>query len=139
MARRKTNLADVYIGSNALQHIVDVTYITPDREEITSEVLHDDVAEVIGVSSRGVYALEVNVELDSADTNGQEALMTAYDNKTTVTANYYPEGKTTGNDEISGDAYVTQVPNIGGQGKNSIASGMFRLVYSLKPTEGTVV
>ena len=138
MARRKTNLADVYIGSNALQHIVDVTYITPDREEIASEALHDDVAEVIGVSSRGVYALEVNAELDSADTNGQEALMTAYDNKTTVTANYYPEGKTTGNDEISGDAYVVQVPNIGGQGKNSIASGMFRLVYSSKPTEGTV-
>lgn len=139
MARRKTDKGEVYIGTNKVQHVNDITYVTPDREPVLSDPLNADDVEVIDVSSRSQpYALEINADLDNEDTNGQVAMSTAYDNKSTVTLNFYPEGKTVGNDQVTGNAYVTRVPNVGGQGKGVPAKGTFYLVWASKPTEDTV-
>lgn len=139
MARRKTNKAEVYIGTNKVQQVNDITYVTPDREPVVSDLLNADDVEVIDLSSRPQpYALEINCDLDNEDANGQVAMKTAYDNGTTVALHYYPEGKTTGNDQVTGNAYVVRVPNVGGQGKNVVAKGTFYLVWASKPVEDTV-
>ena len=139
MARRKTDNAEVYIGSNKVQHYNDITFVTPDREPVISDPLNADDVDVIDVSARPQpFALEINCDLDSEDTNGQVAMKTAHDNGSTVVLNYYPEGKTTGNEQHTGNAYVTRVPNVGGQGKGVPAKGTFYLVWASKPVEGTV-
>jgi len=138
MGRQTTNTAEVYLAANEVANVVDATFITPDREPILSGALAEDVPNVIGMGSRGEYALEMEVEIDEADTNGQVALNTAYENKSSVTLKYYPEGNTAGNTEHSGIAYVQQIPNLGGQGKNDVKRGTYRLVFDGAPTEGTV-
>lgn len=128
----------MYVGSNEVANVVDATFITPDREPILSNALGEDVPSVVGMGSRGVYAVEITVEIDEADTNGQVELNTAYVNKTSVTLNYYPEGNTSGNTEYTGAAYVAQIPNVGGVGKNVVKNGGYRIVYDGAPTEQTV-
>ncbi len=137
MARQTTNTAEVNIGSNQVANVVDATYITPDREPILSNALNEDVPSLIGVGARGEYAIEFEVEIDEADTNGQAALNAAYAAKSSVTVNYYPEGQTAGNTEHTGTARVTQIPNLGGQGKDDVKRGTYHLVFDGAPTDGT--
>jgi hypothetical protein len=136
MARYKSELGDVKLGTYAVAHIKDVTYVTPDQTEILADEAHADDAEVVDLATRGVYALEINVNLDDTDTNGQVALESAYASRSTVTATYAAQGFVTGNVTKTGACYVTKVPNRGGQGKNTIASGVYRLVFKAKPTAG---
>jgi hypothetical protein len=138
MARKTTNLADLYFSTNAVQHIVTVTYMIPDREPIISESLHDDEPEVLGVgAATAPRTIEVTCSLDSADTTGQGAMLAAFDAKTPIAmTKFYPDGKTTGSEEWSGSVYVTGVPKRGSDSKNKIQQGMFKLVFAAKPTKG---
>ena len=138
MARKTTNLADLYLATNAIQHIITVSYTTPDRDAILSDSLHDDEPEVLGVgAAKEPRTIDVTCSLDSADTNGQAALWTAFDAKTPIASvKFYPDGKTTGSEEWSGSAYVTGVPKRGSDGKNKVQQGTFKLVFAAKPTRG---
>lgn len=139
MAVRKSDLQEIYIGTNKVGGVKDITFNTPAAEAIKSETLNATYPSGIAVSADGdLYGLDIEVEIDDEDTNGQVALSTARDNRTTVEANYYPEGKSSGNKEFSGDAFVLSKPSIGGQGKNVVQTGTYRLVYKVPPTEGTV-
>lgn len=138
MSRTSTNGAEVFVGSNEVANVVDITFTVPERTEIASGALNEDVPEVVGIGSKGSYTLDVEVEIDDADTNGQGALDAAYEAKSSITAGYYPEGKTAGNVEYTGTAYVTKIPNRGGQGKNAVKTGSYRIVYSGSVTKGTV-
>ena len=138
MARKTTNLADLYLGTAAVQHIITTTYTTPDRDPILSDSLHDDEPEVLGIgAAKEPRSIEVTCSLDSADTTGQGALWAAFDAKTPVASvKFYADGKTTGSEEWSGSAYVTSVPKRGTDGKNKIQQGTFKLLFAAKPTKG---
>ncbi len=136
MARKTTNDADLFIGANAVQHINSVTYTIPDKEPIISNPLHNEEPDVIGLGgSTSPRTLEVNVEVDSTDTNGQIAMETAFANGTTVIANFYPDGNVTGSVKWSGNAYVTSVPSYAAD-KNKVQQGTFKLSYASTPTKG---
>lgn len=138
MARKTTNLADLYLGTTAVQHIITTTYTIPDRDPILSDSLHDDEPEVLGIgAAKEPRSIEVTCSLDPADTTGQVALWAAFDAKTPIASvKFYADGKTTGSEEWSGSAYVTSVPKRGSDGKNKIQQGTFKLVFAAKPTKG---
>lgn len=138
MARKTTNLADLYLATAAVQHIVSVTYTIPDRDAILSDSLHDDEPEVLGVgAAKDPRTIEVTCSLDTADTTGQAALWTAFDAKTLIASvKFYPDGKTTGSEEWSGSVFVSGVPKRGSDSKNKIQQGTFKLVFAAKPTKG---
>ena len=139
MAYTKTNVAEVYIGTNELAGVKDAKFLPSERPEIIVDVLGADEPTVLGVVSKtGPHKVEVTVYVDKADTNGQVALDAAYSAGTSVTLNYYPDGNTAGNEKHSGTAYVTKVPDSGGQGKNQAKEGTYILVYTETPTKTTV-
>lgn len=140
MARRTSNLADLYIGTNAVQHIASLTYDFPDRESIESEVLTDGPKQILGVGApNGPHTMEVVCELDSADTNGQGALQAAYDAGTLVeNAAMYPDGRTTGSIEYTGSFYVRSCPRQGSAGnENKARKGTFGILWAAAPAKGT--
>jgi len=141
MARKTTNLADLYLATAAVQHIITTTFTIPEREAILSESLHDDEPEVLGIgAAKEPRSIEVTCSLDSADTTGQVALWAAFDAKTVIASvKFYPDGKTTGAEEWSGSAFVTGVPKRGSDGKNKVQQGTFKLVYAAKPTKGVAI
>ena len=140
MAGTGTNTQAVYIATAAIARIKDVKFQKPNRKPLLSDLLNEDVPTVVGMGSYdGPFKLDVTVEIDGADTAGQVALITAWKGKLPVAnVKYYPEGNTTGNDLWTGTAYVTSVPDSGGQGKNAVKTGVFSLIYSDEPVKTTV-
>ena len=138
MARNSTNTAVVALGANNIASVVDVKYTSPARAEILSNGLNEDVPNVIGSGARGAYKLVVTVETDKADTNGQVALDVLYGSKASATVNYYPEGNTTGNKKYAGTAYITDIPNSGGQGKDKVKSGDYTITFDGAPAITTI-
>jgi len=139
MARKTTNLAALYIGTAAVQHIVSCTYDTPDRPLVTSDAATDDEVEVLGVGAvSGPRTMELTVEIDSADTTGQAVLDTAFDAGTVVSSvKFYPDGRVTGADEYSGSCYVQSAPRRGSAGnENKTRKGTYKLAWASKPTKG---
>jgi hypothetical protein len=53
--------------------------------------------------------IKLNCEKKTADTNGQEALVTAYSAKTKLNFTLAPEGSTAGSKKITGNCYVTEI------------------------------
>jgi hypothetical protein len=136
MARKTTNAGDLYIGTAAVQHINSITYTIPDKEAILSNPLHNTEPDVIGMGGTTTpRTIELNVDRDSVDTNGQVALETAFAAGTTVVAKFYPDGKVTGSVEWSGNAYVTSIPSYNAE-KNTVQKGTFKLSYASTPTKG---
>ncbi|WP_294346755.1 hypothetical protein [Prosthecochloris sp.] len=133
-----TNTAEVYVGSNEIAGIVDAALIPPQRQTIVSHPLGAEPQAIDLGTAEELWRLEIDVEIDKTDTNGQLALNTAYENASTVTAGYYPEGHTSGNESQTGTAYVTQTPTSGGQGRNQVKEGKYILEFTTRPTEGVV-
>ncbi len=138
MARNITNTAQVAVGANSVGSVTDVKYVSPPRSEITTNGLGEDVPNIVSLSARGVYKLTVSVEIDKADTNGQVALDVVYGTKASLTINYYPEGNTTGNKKYVGTAYVTDIPDSGGQGRDKVKSGDYIIVFDGAPVISTI-
>ena len=140
MARTITTSAVIWYGATPalVADVVDIKYTSPARSEILSNGLNEDVPNVIGVGARGAYKLVVTVETDKADTNGQVALDVLYGSKASATVNYYPEGNTTGNKKYAGTAYITDIPNSGGQGKDKVKSGDYTITFDGAPAITTI-
>jgi hypothetical protein len=138
VARNATNSATVALGANAIAGVTDIKYEVPSRTEIVSNVLNEDVPNVVGVGSRGSYKLTISVEVDKADTNGQVALDVLYGSKASGTVNYYPEGNSTGNKKYAGSASVVAMPGSGGQGKDKVKSGDYVIIYDGAPAITTI-
>jgi hypothetical protein len=138
MARKTTNLADLYFGANPVLHITSITYTIPDRDPILSEDLHDDEPEVVDLAAaKEPRSIEVTVSLDSTDTNGQGAMWAANAAKTTIpSVEFYPEGKITGSEKWTGSVFVSGVPKRASDQKNKLLSGTFKLLFAAKPTRG---
>lgn len=142
MARKTSNVADLDIGANAVQHITSIIYEVPDRPVIASDALTDGEVEVLDVGAvGGPRTMEVAVELDSADTNGQGALQTAFEDGSVVASVvFYPDGKVGGAEQYSGSVYVTGAPRLGSAGnENKARKGTYKLTWAAKPAKGTVV
>ena len=140
MARTITTSAVLWYGATPalVTDIIDIKYTSPARTEITSNGLNEDVPNVIGISARGAYKLVITVEIDKSDTNGQVAMDTLYGSKASGTINYYPEGNTTGNKKYAGTAYITDIPNSGGQGRDKIKNGDYTVTFDGAPTITTI-
>lgn len=133
-----TNTAEIYVGANEVAGVVAIALIPPGKKSIVSMPLGSD-AVAIGVGNADdLWRIEIDVETDKTDTNGQVALNTAYAGGSSVSVVYYPEGNTTGNESQSATAYVTQIPTSGGNGRNDVKSGKYILDLASEPTEGTV-
>ena len=140
MARRTSNVADLEIGANAVQHITSLTYDIPERPLVQSDALTDDEVEVLGVGAvGGARTMEISVELDSTDTNGQGALQTAFEEGSVVASvTMYPDGKVDGAEKYEGSIYVQSAPRLGSAGnENKAKKGTFKLAWTTKPTKGT--
>lgn len=133
-----TNTAEAYVGSNEIAGVVDASLIPPQKQAIVSRPLGSEPQAIGQGTAEDLWRLEIDVEIDKTDTNGQAALNTAYENGSTVSVGYYPEGNTTGNESQTGTAYVTQTPTSGGQGRNQMKEGKYILEFTTKPTEGVV-
>ena len=138
MARNSTNTAAAALGANAIGSVTDIKYEVPQRTEILSGGLNEDVPNVIGMGARGAYKLTISVEVDKADTNGQVALDVLYGSKASGTVNYYPEGNSTGNKKYAGTASVSAMPGSGGQGKDKVKSGDYVIVFDGTPVISTI-
>ena len=138
MARKTVNGADLYIGTSPVLHINTITYTIPERSAVLSDELHSIEPDVIGTGgATAPRSIDVNVALDSTDTNGQVAMETAFAAGTLLAAvKFYPDGKTTGSVEWLGGAYVTGVPNQGADAKNKVQTGTYKLVYASTPAKG---
>lgn len=138
MSRTTGNTFEVYVGTNEVANVADVDLKWGAKTPVKSRSLSENEPSVIGMGSKDdPCVVTLTVERDSADTNGQAALDTAFGDGTTVTLNLYPEGKTSGNIEITGTAYVTDRGNLTGQ-KNNVKETTYVLEYASAPTEGTV-
>ena len=141
MARTITTVSVIWYGAipALVANIVDIKQEVPQRTEILSGGLNEDVPNVIGMGARGAYKLTISVEVDKSDVF-QIAADAAYLAKTALTTlTYYPDGKTTGNKMHTGNVYVSAIPGSGGQGKDKVKSGDYTLVYDGAPTIGTAV
>lgn len=135
--RYNNKLAALKIGTAAVLKIKDIKFNRPQQQEYLADELAQDDAEVLDIQARGVYSLDVTVNIDDSDTTGQVALMSAYDGRTTIASVVYaPKGFVTGNPTFTGSVYVTSAPSPGGVGR-AIATGTYRLVFTAKPTAGT--
>lgn len=140
MARKTTNLAALDIATAAVKHIVSCTYEVPDRPVVKSEALTDNEVDVMGVGAvDGPRTMNVTVELDSTDTNGQGALQTGFEEGTVVEGVvFYPEGKVTGSPKFAGSVYVTSGPRYGSEGnENKTRKGTYKFAWTTKPVPGT--
>jgi hypothetical protein len=136
MARGMGNVAEVYLATNKIGQVVDCDLKWGVRQTVKSRALNESVPSVLGLGSAdNPTTLTITVERDPADTNGQIALNTARNNGTTVSVKYYPEGKTTGNAEISGTAYVLDRGAITAK-KNTAKETTYVLEFTTDPTEG---
>lgn len=137
--RKLCKFADVYVGTHAVLRITSVLMAIPERAPILSDELHLTEPDVVGVgdatSPKGV---DIEVTVDAADTNGQGALQAAFDAGTTIVLNFYPDGKTTGSRQWTGDAYVIKVPDVEAKDKKSAYKGTFKTVYATAPVAGVV-
>lgn len=137
MARGMGNVAEVYVGANKLANVVEPDLKWGARQTVKSRALNETSPEVLGLGSAdNPTTLTITVERDPADTNGQVALSTAQKNGTTVAVKYYPEGRTAGNAEISGNAYVLDRGSISAR-KNQPKETTYVLEFTTAPTEGT--
>ncbi len=138
MARTITSIAVLWYGATPalVANVVDIKYSTPARPEVVSNGLGEDVPNLIGVGARPPYKMTVTVERDWSEAF-QIAADAAYLAKTALTTlSYYPDGKATGNKMITGNVYVLDIPDSGGQGRDKVKSGDYSLIYDGAPTIG---
>lgn len=115
--------------------VKEITWTRGDRatfEAGTYEAPHD----LIDVDDPAGGSLDITVNINRADTQGQVALDAAYSAGSLVTVVYAPEGFVTGNPTETVQAYVTSVPKVGGA--RGVQSGAYKLSFKTKPTPGTV-
>lgn len=139
LGRYSNKLGKIKIGTALVAHVKDITFNRPTQDVVLADELDQDDAEVLDLQQRGVYSLDVTVNLDPSDTTGQVVMEAAYASRTQITPDvvYAPIGFVTGNPTHTGKCMVTQVPNKGGQGRGT-ASGTYRLVFVGKPTDGVM-
>jgi len=140
MARKTTNLAALEIDSHLVQHIVACTYDVPERPIVQSDALTDGEIEVMGVGAvGGPRTIDVTVEADSEDTNGQGVLLSGFDDGQVVeNVVFYREGKVNGSPMESGSVFVYGPPRRGSSGnENKTRKEAYKLVWTAKPTPGT--
>ena len=100
----------VYIGSNAVAEIRDWSL------EITSEVVNDTVMGKEWMTNKATqksWTASFNAYWDATDTNGQEAIQTAFNNGTDIELNLYPTGNSSSNYYWQGDAVITSISKSG--------------------------
>jgi hypothetical protein len=103
MARITGKSGIVEVGSN------DVLQVTEFSLEISNEfadisVLNDQWADQLPLKSS--WTATVSVNMDTADTTGQESLETAATNRSTVSVVLKPEGDSGGDKKYTGTAYI---------------------------------
>ena len=137
MGRTTGNSYEAYLDANEISHVADVDFKWGTKSSVKSRALAETEPSIIGLGSKDNPSIAtITVERDTTDTNGQVALDAAFNAGTTVSLKLYPEGRTAGNVEISGDAYVTDRGNLQGQ-KNNVKETVYTLEFSGAPTEGT--
>ena len=137
--RKLCKYADVYVSTHAVLRITSVYMNRPERSPVLSDELHLQEPDVVGVGDATVpKGLDIDVTIDAADTNGQGALLDAHTAGTTVALVFYPDGKTTGSKQWSGNAYVTKVPDVDAKDKKKAYAGQFKVVFATSPAEGIV-
>lgn len=137
-----TNLAEVYVGTAKVKGIVSAMLKRSPRPLIKSEAATDGMPEVLGVGSPSdASRIDMTVHIDDSDTNGQVALVVAYDSGVLVeNVAFYPTGKSAGAKRFSGSVYVSAAPDTGSAGNtNKARTGSFVLNFIAEPTPGVEV
>jgi hypothetical protein len=101
------NSAEAYVGTHKISHHTAIYWGEGSRAMVESEAqrLVNAHPETF-VGALGSASCRVACERDKADTNGQLALIAAFNAGTTVQLVVYPEGNTTGNEKWTVTAYV---------------------------------
>jgi hypothetical protein len=138
MGRKTTNLAELYLTTHKVAGVSSIVQRNPDNVIVTSDELSDSPPAILGLNppTEG-KTLELEVEIDDTDTNGQAALSAAKLSRALVTGVvYYPYGKSTGADKFSGSVYVKSSPELGSTGNsNKARKGKYVLTWSSEPTQ----
>ncbi|MCE1274338.1 MAG: hypothetical protein LWW75_07435 [Chlorobiales bacterium] len=113
MGSHTGNAAKVGIGATPtwIAGARNIQFDPGERTLVETDQLGQDVPELLKGSKKRPKLTFV-VERDKSDVNGQEALITAYKNGTSVQVVYAPEGNTLGNTKITGTAYVSTPGNL---------------------------
>lgn len=132
------NSAEAYIGTHKISHHTAIYWDDGARTMVESEAQRPPNSRPeTFVGSIGSASCRIVCERDKADTNGQLALLAAHAAGTSVALKVYPEGKTVGNEEWPGTAYVTSCGEV--TLKNGALPGYeFKLTISGDVTKGVV-
>lgn len=130
MGTHTGNSAKVGIGATPTWIVGarNIQFDPGERTYVESEQLAQDVAELLKGSKKRPKLTFV-VERDKTDVNGQEALITAYKNGSSVQVVYAPEGNTLGNTKITGTAFVSTPGNLDSD-KDKVTIRTFSLEFS---------
>jgi len=102
MATFDGNDGVVKVGSNTVTEVTD--FSITENAETKDDTAMGDAWKTFKAGMKS-WSVSITCHWDDTDTNGQEALTAGAE----VTLNLYPEGATTGDDEMTGSAIITSV------------------------------